>query len=73
MKKSVEGARDEGAEGPRVDGFEEIDRSVLWQLSRQNKNGEYDNEYIKEQAALIVKIFQSIDFCFVNLPCQFFF
>lgn len=50
MKKSVEGARDEGAEGPRVDGFEEIDRSVLWQLSRQNKNGEYDNEYIKEQA-----------------------
>lgn len=75
MKKSVEGAKDEFAEGEGVDTqpFEVIDRSVLWQLSRQNKNGEYDSEAIKEQAALIVKIFQSIDWWFVNLPHQFFF
>ncbi|KAF7113226.1 hypothetical protein RHSIM_RhsimUnG0147600 [Rhododendron simsii] len=46
--------------GEDVDGVDEIDRSILWKKSRQNKNREYDNEDIEEQAAMIVKILQTI-------------
>lgn len=60
IKKSIDGAEDEVAEGEDVD---EIDRSILWKKSRQNKNGEYDNEDIEEQAAMIVKILQTIGLC----------
>lgn len=60
IKKSIDGAEDEVAEGEDVD---EIDRSILWKKSRQNKNGEYDNEDVEEQAAMIVKILQTIGLC----------
>lgn len=60
IEKSIDGAEDEVSEGEDVD---EIDRSILWKKSRQNKNGEYDNEDIEEQAAMIVKILQTIGLC----------
>ncbi|KAI8549163.1 hypothetical protein RHMOL_Rhmol06G0005000 [Rhododendron molle] len=63
IKKSIDGAEDEVAEGEDVDDVDEIDRSILWKKSRQNKNGEYDNEDIEEQAAMIVKILQTIGLC----------
>ncbi|KAI8571850.1 hypothetical protein RHMOL_Rhmol01G0151900 [Rhododendron molle] len=53
IKKSIDGAEDKVAEGEDVDDVDEIDRSILWKKSRQNKNGEYDNEDIEEQAAMI--------------------
>lgn len=53
MKKSIDGAKDKVDASEVVD---EIDRSIIWKKSRQNKNGEYDNEDIGEQAAMIVKI-----------------
>ncbi|XP_058201697.1 uncharacterized protein LOC131316371 isoform X2 [Rhododendron vialii] len=53
IKKSIDGAEDEVAEVEDVDDADEIDRSILWKKSRQNKNGEYDNEDIEEQAAMI--------------------
>lgn len=31
-----------------------FDRSVLWKKARQNKQGEYDDEEIEKQAAIIV-------------------
>ena len=34
---------------------EDLDRSVLWKKARQNKNGEYDDKTIMEQAARIVR------------------
>ncbi|CAL5343691.1 unnamed protein product [Camellia sinensis] len=33
--------------------IEDLDRSVLWKKARQNKNGEYDDKTIMEQAARI--------------------
>ncbi|KAH7849778.1 hypothetical protein Vadar_022857 [Vaccinium darrowii] len=53
-----EGAEDEGAKDEVTEGVdtEDIDRSVLWKLARQNKNGEYDDEGIKEQAARIDEV-----------------
>ncbi|KAH7857346.1 hypothetical protein Vadar_011573 [Vaccinium darrowii] len=57
-KKSIEGAEDNGAEEEVTKGqdTEDIDRSVLWKLARQNKNGEYDDEGIKEKAARIDEV-----------------
>lgn len=69
IKKSIDGAEDEVAESEDVedvedvDDVDEIDRSILWKKSRQNKNGEYDNKDIEEQAAMIVKILQTIGLC----------
>lgn len=60
-RKGYVGLADEMKKNGHISSIEEVDRSLLWKMARQNNKGEYVNEAVKEKAEKIDELKKQVE------------